>query len=199
MLANRTRAAEKAGAGRMVRLRSPSITSLRPVSRSTSAVIRPFWVFQSMKLGPTRTATDQNRDDQKDDEPEQRDRQLLHGDFSYRSLDPRFPPANCELAIARGEVSSKLKNVGLLGNVAVPNGPIGLRNTRPAMGEIVDLERYRKLRRRREAMAEKVKRGDVPDDGKTRNPSAPPAVKRAGPGHTESKGAAKTGDDPKTD
>ncbi len=92
-------------------------------------------------------------------------------------------------------------NVGLLGNVAIP---IGLRKTRPAMGEIVDLERYRKLRRRREAEAKKVKRGPAPDSGEAEGPSAPPntssAVKRAGPARSGSKGATKTrGDDPKTD
>ncbi len=91
-------------------------------------------------------------------------------------------------------------NVGLLGNVAIP---IGLRKTRPAMGEIVDLERYRKLRRRREAAARKVKRGGAPDGGKAEGPRPPPnaptAVKRAGPGRGGPKGAAKTGDDPKTD
>ncbi len=93
--------------------------------------------------------------------------------------------------------------VGLPGNVAIPIGPIDpieLRKTRPAMGEIVDLERYRKLRRRREAEAQKVKRGEAPDGGKTEHPSTPPAVKRAGPGHGGPKGAAKTSsDDPKAD
>jgi hypothetical protein len=88
-------------------------------------------------------------------------------------------------------------NVGLPGNVAIP---IGLRKTRPAMGEIVDLERYRKLRRRREAEAKKVKRGAAPDGGKAGTPGTPSAVKRAGPGRSGPKGAAKTGgDDPKTD
>ena len=67
------------------------------------------------------------------------------------------------------------------------------------MGEIVDLERYRKLRRRREAEAIKVKRGDAPDGGNAEHPSTSSAVKRAGPGRSGSKGAAKTGDDPKTD
>ncbi len=67
------------------------------------------------------------------------------------------------------------------------------------MGEIVDLERYRKLRRRREAEAKKVKRGDAPDGGKADGPRTPSAVKRAGPGRSRPKGAAKTGDDPKTD
>ena len=68
------------------------------------------------------------------------------------------------------------------------------------MGEIVDLERYRKLRRRREAEAKKVKRGPVPDGGKAEGPSTPTAVKRAGPGRGVPKGAAKTGgDDPKSD
>ncbi len=90
-------------------------------------------------------------------------------------------------------------NVGLLGNVALPIGPIEFRKTRPAMGEIVDLERYRKLRRRREAVAKKVKRGPAPDGGKTVDPSTSPAIKRAGPGRGGSKGAAKTRDDPKTD
>ena len=95
-------------------------------------------------------------------------------------------------------------NVGLLGNVAVPIGPIELRNTRLAMGEIVDLERYRNLRRRREAVAKKVQRGDAPDGGKAEDPSTPPntptAVKRAGPRRRGPKSAAKTSsDDPKTD
>ncbi len=87
--------------------------------------------------------------------------------------------------------------VGLLGNVAIP---IGLRITTTNMGEIVDLERYRKLRRRQGAEAKKVKRGAAPDSRTAEEPSTPPAVKRAGPGHTGSKGAAKTrGDDPKSD
>lgn len=95
-------------------------------------------------------------------------------------------------------------NVGLAGNVAIPVGPIELRKTRPAMGEIVDLERYRKLRRRRQAEAEKVERGPAPDGGKAKDPSTPPgtptAVKRAGPGRGGPKGAAKTSnDDPKAD
>ena len=68
------------------------------------------------------------------------------------------------------------------------------------MGEIVDLERYRKLRRRRQAEAKKVKRGTAPDGGKAEGPNAPSAVERAGPGRTGPKGVAKTGgDDPKTD
>jgi hypothetical protein len=87
-------------------------------------------------------------------------------------------------------------NVGLLGNVAIP---IGLRKTRPAMGEIVDLERYRKLRRRREAEAKKVGRGDVAGGGKAVSPRTPSAVKRAGPDRSGPEGAAKTGDDPKSD
>ena len=88
-------------------------------------------------------------------------------------------------------------NVGLPGNVAIP---IGLRKTRPAMGEIVDLERFRKLRRRRESEAKKVKRGPAPDGGKAEGPRTSSAVERAGPGHAGPKGAAKTGgDDPKTD
>lgn len=88
-------------------------------------------------------------------------------------------------------------NVGLPGNVAIP---IGLRNTRPAMGEIVDLERYRKLRRRREAEARKIRRGDAPDGGNAGTPGTPSAVKRAGPDRGGPKGTAKTGgDDPKTD
>ncbi len=67
------------------------------------------------------------------------------------------------------------------------------------MGEIVDLERYRKLRRRREAEAKKVKRGDAPDGGSADGPRTPSAVKRPGPGRSGPKSAAKTGDDPKTD
>ncbi len=67
------------------------------------------------------------------------------------------------------------------------------------MGEIVDLERYRKLRRRREAEAQKVKRGPPPAGGKAEGPTTSSAVKRAGPGRGGPKGAAKTGDDPKTD
>ncbi len=68
------------------------------------------------------------------------------------------------------------------------------------MGEIVDLERYRMLRRRREAEAKKVKRGAAPDSRGAEEPSTPPAAKRAGPGHTGSKSTAKTrGDDSKTD
>ncbi len=87
-------------------------------------------------------------------------------------------------------------NMGLAGNVAIP---IGLRKTRPAMGEIVDLERYRKLRRRRDAEAKKVGCDDAPDGAKAEGPRAPSAVKRAGPGRSGPKGAAKTGDDPKSD
>ncbi len=88
-------------------------------------------------------------------------------------------------------------NVGLPGNVAIP---IGLRNTRPAMGEIVDLERYRKLRRRREAEAKKGKCGPAPDGGGAEGPRTSSAIKRTGPGHGGPKGAAKSGgDDPKID
>ncbi len=88
-------------------------------------------------------------------------------------------------------------NVGLAGNVAIP---IGLRKIRPAMGEIVDLERYRKLRRRRGAEAKQVRRGDAPDGAKAEGPRAPSAVKRAEPGNSGAKGGAKTrGDDPKSD
>ncbi len=88
-------------------------------------------------------------------------------------------------------------NVGLPGNIAIP---IGFRNTRPAIGEIVDLERFRKLRRRREAEAKKVKRGNARDGGKAEDPSTASVVERAGHGGTGSKGAAKTrGDDSKTD
>ncbi len=68
------------------------------------------------------------------------------------------------------------------------------------MGEIVDLERYRKLRRRREAEAKKVKRGDAPDRCKTDDPTTTPAVERTGPGLQGEKGAAKTrSDDSKAD
>ena len=72
------------------------------------------------------------------------------------------------------------------------------------MGEIVDLERYRKQRRRREAETEKVKRGQAPDSGKAEGPGTAPgtptAVKRAGPGRSGPKGAAKPhNDEPKTD
>ncbi len=68
------------------------------------------------------------------------------------------------------------------------------------MGEIVDLERYRKLRRRRDVEAKKVKRGPAPDRGKAEGPNTPSAVKRTGPVRGGPKGAAKTGnDDPKTD
>ncbi len=87
-------------------------------------------------------------------------------------------------------------NVGLPGNVAIA---IGWRKTRPAMGEIVDLERYRKLRRRREAEAQKVKRGPAPAGGKAEGPRTSSAVKRAEPGRTGPKGAAKNRDDPKSD
>jgi hypothetical protein len=93
--------------------------------------------------------------------------------------------------------------VGLPGNVAIPIGQIGrivLRNTRKNMGEIVDLERYRKIRRRREAEAKKVKRADAPDSGKAGSPSPPPVAKRAEPGNSGTNGGAKTrGDDPKSD
>jgi hypothetical protein len=117
--------------------------------------------------------------------------------FPYRSFDPHFPPAERQEVVARGEVSSKLMNVALPGNDAVP---IRLRKTRLAMGEIVDLEGYRRLRRRREAEAKKGKRGDAPGDEKDEAPSAASTAKRAGPGRSGSKGAAKTGgDDPKID
>ncbi len=67
------------------------------------------------------------------------------------------------------------------------------------MGEIVDLERYRKLRRRREAVAKKVKRVAAPSRTAVDSGTAP-AAKRAEPGHTGSKSTAKTrGDDPKSD
>ena len=88
-------------------------------------------------------------------------------------------------------------NLGLLGNDALPNR---LRKTKPAMGEIVDLEHYRKLRRRREAEAQNTKHGESPGVLESENPSAPAAVKRTRPGRSESKGAAKTsGDDSKSD
>jgi hypothetical protein len=97
-------------------------------------------------------------------------------------------------------------NVGLPGNIAIPNGlnspngPNGLRVSKADMGEIVDLEGYRTLRRRRDAEAKKVKRDVAPDNGNTEGPSAPPAVNRAGPSHSGAKGAAKTrSDDSKTD
>ncbi len=67
------------------------------------------------------------------------------------------------------------------------------------MGEIVDLERYRKLRRRRDAEAKKVKRAGPPDSGKAEDISTASAVKRAEPGRTGPKGAAKNRDDPKSD
>ncbi len=95
-------------------------------------------------------------------------------------------------------------NVEWPGNVAIPIGPNNangpnsaneLRITKADMGEIVDLERYRKLRRRREAEAKKVKRGGGPDNGKAENPNASPAVKQAEPGRTGAKGAAKARDD----
>lgn len=88
-------------------------------------------------------------------------------------------------------------NVGLPGNDAVP---IRLRKTRLAMGEIVDLEGYRRLRRRREAKAEKDGRGDATGDERDEAPSAASTVERAGPARDGPKGAAKTGgDDPKID
>jgi hypothetical protein len=114
----------------------------------------------------------------------------------YLSFDPLFPPANRHQVIARGVVSSKLMNVGLPGNDALL---FGWRKTRPAMGEIVDLEHYRKLRWRREADAEKTKRGDAPDSGESEASSSASATKRTGPGPTGLKGAAETGDEPKTD
>jgi len=67
------------------------------------------------------------------------------------------------------------------------------------MGEIVNLEHYRKLRWRREAEAEKTKRGDAPDSGESEASGIASAVKPTGPGHTRLKGAAETGDEPKTD
>ena len=67
------------------------------------------------------------------------------------------------------------------------------------MGEIVDLEHYRKLRWRREADAENTKRGDAPDTGESEASGTASAIKRPGPGHTGLKGAAETGDEPKTD
>ena len=88
-------------------------------------------------------------------------------------------------------------NVGLPGNDAVP---IGLRNTKTSMGEIIDLERYRKLRGRREAEAKKAKHGDTPGTEKTEVSGTPSTVKRTEPRRAGPKGAAKTGgDDPKTD
>ena len=67
------------------------------------------------------------------------------------------------------------------------------------MGEIVNLEHYRKLRWRRESEAERTKRGDAPDTGKSGGSSPASVIKRTGPGHTGLKGAAETGDDPQTD
>ena len=67
------------------------------------------------------------------------------------------------------------------------------------MGEIVNLEHYRKLRWLREAEAEKTRRGDTPETCKSEGSSPVPAVKRTGPGHTGLNDAAETGDDPKTD
>ncbi len=87
-------------------------------------------------------------------------------------------------------------NVGLSGNDALL---FGWRKTGPAMGEIVILEHYRKLRWRREADAEKTKRGDAPDTDESEASSTASAVKRTGPGHTGLKGAAETGDEPKID
>ncbi len=87
-------------------------------------------------------------------------------------------------------------NVRLPGNDALL---FGWRKTKPAMAEIVNLEHYRKLRWRREADAEINKHGDAPDSGESEASGAASAVKRTGPGHTKLKGAAETGDEPKTD
>ena len=68
------------------------------------------------------------------------------------------------------------------------------------MGEIVDLEHYRKLRKRREAEAGKVSGGELPDVQKAADSSTSPAVNRAGPGQTGPESATQTGgDDLKTD
>ena len=87
-------------------------------------------------------------------------------------------------------------NVGLPGNDALL---FGWRKTKPAMGEIVNLEHYRKLRWRREADAEKTRRADAPDTGESEASGTASAVERTGPGHIGLKGAAETGDEPKPD
>ena len=64
------------------------------------------------------------------------------------------------------------------------------------MGEIVDLEGYRRLHRRREAEAKKDKRDDSPGAENDQAPSAPSTAERAETAHSEPK---PSGDSLKTD
>ncbi len=76
------------------------------------------------------------------------------------------------------------------------------------MGEIVDLERYRKQRNRREAAAKAAKTakeaktaklGDRRDGARSKGTTSPPAADRAESSHAGRNGAAKLGDDPNPD
>jgi len=71
--------------------------------------------------------------------------------------------------------------------------------TKPAMGEIIDLERYRKQRNRREAEAKTAKLGNRRGGVRSKSASSPPAAERAEPSHAGRDGAAKSGDDPNPD
>ena len=91
-------------------------------------------------------------------------------------------------------------NVWAPGNDAVP---IQATKTKPAMGEIVDLEGYRKQRNRREAEAKQAKRsaiGDRRDGARSKGRSSPPAADRVESSGAGRDGAAKSGgDDPNPD
>ena len=107
---------------------------------------------------------------------------------------------NRHLAIARGVVSVKLMNVWVPGNDAVP---VQATKTKPAMGEIVDLEGYRKQRKRREAEAKQAKRATIGDRRGgvwSKGISSPPAADRVESSRAGRDGAPKSGgDDPKSD
>ena len=83
-------------------------------------------------------------------------------------------------------------NVGFPGNITVP---LRLRKTRAVMGEIVDLEDYRRLIRRRKAEAEKDTHGQAPDGGNDRTLSPSSTAKPAEPARRRPKDAAKSGGD----
>jgi hypothetical protein len=96
-------------------------------------------------------------------------------------------------------------------NVWVPGNdtiPVQTTKTKRAMGEIVDLDRFRKQRKRREADAERAKKaatGERRDGVKSKDSSGPPAADRvesnraARDGTANSGGANSSGDDPNPD
>jgi hypothetical protein len=91
-------------------------------------------------------------------------------------------------------------NVRAPGNDAVP---VQATKTKRAMGEIVDLDRYRKQRKRREAEAKRAKKasnGDRRDGVRSKDGTSPPAADRVESNRAGRDGAAKSGsDDPNPD